>query len=264
MRDPEWIKLFARAGYGARGIVYAIVGIFAILAAFGAGDEQNTKGALGKLIEQPFGFAMMWIMIGGLVGYTGWRLIQAITDTDDHGTSPKGLAIRAGLLASAGTYSALTIYALSLLGVLPGGVSGQGGAGNMFAGFVGARQVALILAIVFLGVAVAHVYKAVRRKYEDHFEADAATMRFIHPVAITGLIARGIVLAVIALLFSYRFLSSSSAASSDTPGLKDALNFIQGLPAGGWLLAMMGAGLILFAAYSMSEAVWRRINIKDA
>ena len=58
---------------------------------------------------------------------------------------------------------------------------------------VGQRYVSLGLAIVIFGVACAHAWKAVRRKYADHFDAGPDAMAIIHPVSIAGLLARGFV-----------------------------------------------------------------------
>ena len=53
-------------------------------------------------------------------------------------------------------------------------------------------------------------------------------------------------------------------AKVPTPGVEDALSFVQGLPFGGILLGAMGVGLMAFALYSILEAIWRRINVEDA
>lgn len=257
-----WIKPLARMGYGARGLVYLIIGIFALLAAIGGGEKKGSKDALRTLLEQPFGEAIVWLMVAGLAGYVIWRLVQAFLDPDGHGTDPKGLAIRAGLLVSAFTYSTIALFALSLLGVLAGGDGGGGSGGslaNAVATVVGQHYVSLGLAIAVFGVACAHAWKAVRRKYADHFDAGPDAMAIIDPVSITGLLARGFVLAVIAFLFLLRFLNAEGA--EDRPGLEEALNYVQSLPAGAFLLAATGIGLIAFAAYSAIEARWRRIRV---
>jgi len=258
------ITVLAKAGYAARGVVYLIIGSMAFLAAFGASETPDTRGALRQVLHQPFGEALVWVLVVGLLGYALWRLVQSLLDTDDHGLDPRGLAVRAGLLASAGTYAALAVYCLSMLGLFADDDPGEGAGtiGRAMSELVGARFVALGLAAIFTGMAGAHFWKALRRKYAPHFHADAAAMRVIHPVSITGLIARGLVFAVIAVLLGYRFLSADGGDSAP-PDIRDALAFVQDLPFGQWLLAALGLGLVAFAAYSFIEAVWRRINVRD-
>lgn len=266
-KPRRWIAILARAGYAARGLVYAIVGLFAVLAAIGAAQEKDTQGALQQIFQQPFGRLMVWMMIVALAGYVLWRLVQAIFDTDRHGNGAKALAIRAGLLASAVTYATLTFYALSLLGVF----TDSGGAGGPFrqpplaealAGFVGSQWVALGLSLIFAGIAMAHWFKAVTRRYQRHFLADGRIMDLIHVVSILGLGARGVVFAVISVLFLLRFRRVGETQGSARPGLKEALQFIQDLPFGAWLLAILGVGLVAFAVYSAAEAGWRRVNVE--
>ncbi len=258
--SKRWVVPLARAGYSARGLIYAIIGLFAVLAALGSGSKTDAEGALQKVMDQPFGSLLVWLLIVGLAGYVVWRLVQSLLDTDDHGWGPKGLAVRIGLLASALSYSALALYSLSLLGVFSGGGGGEGDLAGALEGIVAKRWISLGLALVFAGVALAHWWKALRRKYEDHLDADDRTMAFLHPICIVGLVSRGLVFAVISAILFVRFFTAGDDAE-DHPGLKDALNAVQDLPLGSLLLAALGLGLIAFSAYSFAEARWRRINV---
>jgi hypothetical protein len=257
MTRTSWIRPLARAGYAARGFVYLIVGFFAVLAAFGISSERDTEGALLQVLRQPFGTALVWLMIVGLVGFVIWRFVQAVYNTDGHGRGARGLAVRAGLLASAFTYATLALYSLSLIGVSSDG-SNEPVVASAIEATVGARWVALLLGLVFAGTAIAHFWKAASGKYKERFPADEEAMALIHPVSMIGLTARGFVFAVIAVLFFVRFRRADGGG--EPPGLKEAFEFIQALPFGGALLATLGAGLLAFALYSFAEARWRRIN----
>lgn len=260
-----WIEPLARMGYAARALVYLIIGVFACLSAVGAGEKKGSRDALRTLLEQPFGEAIVWLMVAGLAGYVAWRAVQALLDTDGHGIGPKGLAIRAGLLVSASTYATIALYALSLLGVFAadsGGGEGGSSVTDLVNGAIGQRNVSLGLALVVFGVACAHVWKAVRRKYADRFDAGPEAMAIIDPISIVGLTARGFVFAVISFLFLLRFLNAEE--TGEHPGLKEALSHVQSLPGGTWLLAATGVGLVAFAAYSAIEARWRRIRVSAA
>ncbi|AQZ51634.1 DUF1206 domain-containing protein [Martelella mediterranea] len=263
VKGARWLKPLARTGYFARGMVYTIIGLFALLAAIGSGENKDTKGALETLLGQPFGTVLIALLIIGLVSYAVWRLFQSVMDPDEHGTKPTGLAVRAGLLASAFTYTLLAFYALSLIAF--SGSGGEGGGqspAQYIAGFIGSRPVSLGLAAIFAGVAIAHWVKAVKRKYADHLRASEEVMAYVHPISIAGLTARGAVFAILSVMLVFRGLTADDA--SGTPGIKEAMEFIQGLPFGAILLAAMGAGVIMFAAYSFAEAIWREINIEDA
>ena len=260
----DWIRPLARFGYASRGAVYLIIGFFAMLSGLGPSANKDSKVALRTILEQPFGKALVAILIVGLIGYVIWRLIQSLLDTDAHGFSFKGLAVRAGLLASAATYAILATYALSLVGLLAftrpdSSVS----IADRIAGMVGTKPVLIVMLLVFAGAAIAHWYKAATRRYADHIDTNVAPMNFVHPIAMAGLFARGCVFAIIALLLFYR-VRSFAPSETEPPGLLDALQFVQQLSLGDLLLTALGLGLILFAGYSFCEALWRNINVEDA
>jgi hypothetical protein len=91
--------------------------------------------------------------------------------------------------------------------------------------------------------------------FEKYFEADEDVMRYVRPVSRFGLIARGVVFMEIAL---FLVVSGSTYKAMDPPGMKDALDALQNLPAGAVILMVMG--LIAFSVYSFVEAAWRKIN----
>lgn len=257
-KTKNWLRSFARAGYAARGLIYAVIGFFAALAAIGAGETMGSKDALRTLFSGAGGSILAYVLIAGLVFYALWRLTQSLFDTDNHGTDAKGLAIRAGLLVSGVTYAVLATYSWSLARAGGGGGSGGGDWAETLAGFVGAQWTSAILGAVLAVVGIAHIVKAVRERYARHLDASDNAMRIIHPIAKTGLIARGAVFLILAFLLATRSVRGGEDASS-----KAALEFVQGLPLGWLLLSLMGVGLIAFAAYSFAEAVYRRVDIEN-
>ena len=64
-----------RAGYVARGVVFLVIGSFALLAAGGLGEHpQGTRDALEQLFHKPFGGYFLWALAIGLLCFAGLAL----------------------------------------------------------------------------------------------------------------------------------------------------------------------------------------------
>src|SRR5215212_8392088 len=97
------VEFLARAGYGARGAVYCLVGALALLAAVGSGGQTGgSRSALQSLLTQPYGKIWLAAIALGLFGFALWRAVEALTDADHRGASWKALGARAAHLGSAG------------------------------------------------------------------------------------------------------------------------------------------------------------------
>ena len=227
MSAHQSLVVLARGGYAARGVLYLIIGIFALLAAQDSTKPKDSHRSLEAVLSQPFGYVLVGLVVAGLLAFACWRVLQALRDVDHHGHEMKGLVIRAGMLAHllSWEHSNVVVY---------------------------------LVALIPLGVGIAHIIKGWKSSFEKYFEADEDVMRYVRPVSRFGLIARGVVFIEIALLL---IISGSRYKAMDPPGMKEALDALQNLPAGGVILMVMALGLIAFSVYSLSEAAWRKINM---
>jgi hypothetical protein len=184
-----------------------------------AAKAEDSKGTISSLIGTPFGEALVIALLAWLAGYVIWRLVQSIFDTDDHGLEPSGVMVRAGLLASAATYSTLFVYTLSSAGYLSGSsaTTSSSSTADVLARFIGSQWAALLLGLILLGVAGAHFWKARKEKYRKHIQASPARMPFIDIISKTRLTARGVVFFVIAVLF-FKRASGASTLRTHEPG----------------------------------------------
>src|SRR5471030_401677 len=76
--QSQAFELLSRAGFVARAVVYAIIGILALKLTIGHGGKlTNQQGALHTVAHQPFGKLLLTLVAIGLGGYSLWRLVRA-------------------------------------------------------------------------------------------------------------------------------------------------------------------------------------------
>jgi hypothetical protein len=253
-------KLWAQMGYGARGVIYLIIGGLALLAALGerGGETTDSKGAILMLLEQPFGKVMTALLVIGLLGYSSWRLVQCFKDVDGHGTSGKGLAVRIGLFISAVTHILLAVWASKLLFGVDGGSSqGEGSS------FLTTSPGQIALAIAGAGVMLAgfaHIYKGATARFEKYMSIPADKESWARPLCQFGLVVRGVVWLIVGW---FLIKSARMAKGGEIEGISGALQWVRDNVYGSWLLGIVAAGLFAFGVYSFLEAAYRRIHIPD-
>src|SRR5688500_11779814 len=90
MRHPErnrYIRLLARFGFLSKGVVYGLVGVLALMAAWsGRGKPTDGEGSLKFMGNGPFGEVLLVLIGVGLSGYALWRFIEALWDPCHVGT----------------------------------------------------------------------------------------------------------------------------------------------------------------------------------
>jgi hypothetical protein len=253
--------MLARLGYGARGVVYLVVGWFAMMAAIGSGQPIDTKGALQEILLQPFGKILLAIVALGLIGHAIWRVAQGWFDLDRHGGNAKGLVVRGGLLVSAAIHVALAFFALSLVLGWQGPGSGSGDGTQDWTAWLLTQPLGRWLVgavgIAVLGAAIGHFVKAWKMTFRRYLRADPKTMSMICPIGRMGLSAKGIVFVLIGIFF---LTAAWQVDSSESGGLGKALQMLQEQPYGPWVLGIVAVGLFAFGIYSVIEGVYRRID----
>src|SRR5690348_12149017 len=86
------VVIAARVGYAAKGIVYSVLGVLAILFVLGQGGGlTDGKGAIKQIGEQPFGDVLLYIIAVGLACYALWGAVRAVMDPGRVGSDRKGI-----------------------------------------------------------------------------------------------------------------------------------------------------------------------------
>ena len=257
----------ARVGYVAKGLVYGLVGVLAGKAAFEANNSAPGKqDVFQTMLQAPFGRVILGLTAVGLLCYVGWRATQVILDPGDKGNDWKGWAKRFGFAVSGLFYLATALRAGWF--VLKGTANDSGDSSE---GATGSQQAAglamdfplgwvLVIAAgaIFVGVGVHHFYRAWKAKFMeeyDHAEISETERRWLKPIGIAGLAARGVGFTMIGL-----FLAQAGwhLNSGEVKGLEGALESLADYSYGWVALAALGVGFMLYGVYCFSRAKYRR------
>jgi len=257
--------LLAKLGFAARGVVYILVGWFAVDAALHGGEIADNQGAIGSMAGGPLGPVLLGIVAAGLLGYAIWRLTEAAANPEQIGRDAKGSLRRIGHVVSGIAHLILAWTAAKLAmktGSRDAAVSpGDESARDWTALLLDQPAGRVLVGAVAIGILVAgfqQAQKAWRGDFIHDLRGDAPAPGYVCTMGRIGYGARALVFLIVAGLFG---LAAWTAHASDAGGVAEALERLQSQPGGKWLLMLTGIGLALFGAYSLVEARFRRLHV---
>jgi hypothetical protein len=264
MTYDDRMTIVARIGFAARGLVYILIGWFALDVAVNGGQPMDNQGALGTLAGAPLGHVLLAICAIGFVGYAIWRLTEVITDPENRSRDMKGRFERAGYAVSGITHIMLATAAARLAlrqtsaqGGSPGDESAQSWSAWLLEQPGGVMMLVLV-GIGFFGVAVAQAIKAYKARF-DELDAQTPAPHYVRWIGRCGYAARALIFAIIGW-----FLVSAATHydANRAGGLGEALRQLRAQPEGAAVLGIVAFGLALFGVFSLIEARYRRIRVQ--
>lgn len=265
-RTKPWVERLARMGYAVKGVVYFLIGLLAMQAAFGWGGETTgAEGALKALERQPFGQIVLSLTAIGLFGYALWRLIQAWVDPDHRDSnSLKRIVQRAGYVISALTYGLLGWQAAQMVMGIVMQSSGENSAREWTAWLMsqpfGPWLVALV-GLIVCGVGLFQIYYGMAAKFRKELKLHQMSRGETAWAMRSGRIgysARGLIYLIIGNFLVWAAIQFNPNAAVDTEG---ALDKVAQQPFGAWLLALVALGLMAYAAFAFVQARYRTIDV---
>ena len=256
--DSPAAHWLARAGLTARGVIYILIGIVAVLVALGrSGREVDQQGAIQLLAGKPYGLVALWLLGIGFVGYALWRLSEAAFGVAGEGN---GAGPRLKSLGRAVVYGSFAVLVFKAITGTQKSQSHQQQdltakvmqypAGQWLVGLAG-------LIVVVIGVIL--IFEGIRRKFMKYLQTaqmSARTRRVVKMLGTIGTIARGVVVALTGVLVIDAAITHNSGKSG---GIDKALLTVRNQPFGEFLMLAAALGLLIFGIYGLCEARWRKV-----
>ena len=260
-----WIEALARFGYAAKGVIYALVGILAIQAAFNWGGKvTGSEGAFETIANQPFGKVMLFLVALGLVGYVIWRFVAAIFDPEHNDDGAKNILRRLSYAISGLVYGSLAFAAFRIVFGSGGSSSDSGGGSNaqtatLLSQPFGRWLVGLVAAGA-VGYGFYCIYRGVKVKFRKKLklaEMSQTQQDWAIRIGRFGLICKGIVSTIVGYFFAQAARSADASEAKTTAG---ALQAIQQQPYGAVLMGIVAFGMLSYGVHLMVQARYRRIS----
>lgn len=245
-----------RLGFAARGVMFLLIGGFAIAAAVGSGAKPHgISGALHAIENTPLRLAAATLLAIGLACFAGYFTVVGLRNL------ARARGARLWLLA-AGRLGDAAIYVAVVVAVIGNAFSGGGEGERQTQGWTawvlaqpfGAALVGLAGAVV-LACGIGLIVWAATGDVDRQVELPAGEKRALQPIGRVGEGGRGLAIALVGV---YWLLAGIEADASKAHQLGGALQDLRDSAYGGALLLALGIAFVASAAFELVEALFRR------
>ncbi|HEX9051479.1 MAG TPA: DUF1206 domain-containing protein [Anaeromyxobacter sp.] len=262
------VQKLQRAGFVARGAVYAVVAALALALALrlGGGETTDTRGALAALAATRPGRSLLVVLGIALAGLALFFVVEALA-VRRSSSRAWAAAMRVGNAVAALGYAALAVAA-ERLG--RGEAAGPTGAriARTWTGraleLPGGRWLVLAVAAAVVFAGARQAWRGVRRTFLQDLDVDhleGPLRRWAAPLGTAAFSVQGTVFVIVGLFFAAAGIRN---APREATGFDGALAAIAHQRWGPVLLAAVALGLFAYAAYSIVEGRHRRLEPRGA
>jgi uncharacterized integral membrane protein len=266
MRDlfSPWERFVAHSGYIAEGVIYLLIGAFALVAALEHKEQPNGyQGAILKLDTTVLGKSLLVLLALGLAAFVLWQLLLAIKDPEhrDVRNTPRRVCARVGYLLNGLVNSLLVGEALSaLLGLYAAGnekesqVRWTARAMQLPLGrfAVGATGIGIIIFGAW------QFYRALTRDKDKRVHLGGVRFRIaIDALGMYGLAGRGVLFGLVGV---YLLDAARLRDPRYSGGVAGALAALRKQPYGPWLLGALAVSLMCYGIIQVIRERYRRLQ----
>jgi hypothetical protein len=265
---PGVVKL-GRAGWFAKGVVYLLAGVLALVIVGGSfgwtitaagSQEASPTGAIKEIGQNAGGVALLWALAIGLFIYAAWRVVTALLPGS---TDAKGWITRVGYLVSAVIYTTFGITAISLATSQNTGENGNQKVTDLTARVMdhaAGRWLIGICGGIAIGAALYRAAKGVKMDVNDELDLSGMSPQRLHwtqRLGALGEIGRAVAIGLIGFFLIRAALDFDAAQAT---GLDGALRRVAVEWWGVVVVAVVGVGFISYGVFCLTTFTRRRLQ----
>ena len=260
----DWRANVARVGLAGRGVLYFVLGLFAVDVATGGVRTDTTEGAFQRFADSTYGKVLLLVLCLGLAALVAWKLLQAAAGDPVEGSDAVD---RVGYAIKAVAYVALLAAAVSVLvdnwnsntGQESGGSDSKQEATATVLDWPAGQFLVIVvgLGIIAFGLVQAwtDVWQAGFMDRIDPTRLSNASERGVEVAGRAGYLAKVVTTVMIG---GFLAVAGWHLDPDDTTGLSGAVSELGDSGWGGAVLWAVAIGMFGFAAFSIVEAILRR------
>lgn len=255
--DSKPVRVLARAGYAANGVVHILIGVLVLVATIGGvSSEADQNGALKTVADAPGGTFFLWVIAIGVWALALYYITEGFIARGE--STAKKWAHRLSDWGRAIVYVALGVVAASI--AMGGNPDGDQSTQSLSAQLLSLPGGPFILGAVGLGVVGVggyFVFKGITQKFKEDLALPGGTVaKTVTGLGVFGYIAKGIALGIVGILL---VVAAVQFDPEEAGGLDQAFQTMLGLPFGPFLAGAVGAGLIAYGVYCFARARYARL-----
>ncbi len=251
------LNMFVRLGLVARGIAYIVIGVIAVMVAFGvARHEPDTAGAIEAIAAKPFGYLLLWILVIGFLGLAVWRFVQAAVKRLNLTEGHRVRVLIYGIGYAIAFFSIL-MFVVHGTKLAAGDASARDYTAHTLS-LDGGRVIVAIAGIALVAIGIVMAVRGFGAEFTRHLRMgwmSRGTQDTVVRLGQAGYVARAVVVAGIGIAAIDAAVTYDAAKAKGVDGV--LRSFAQS-DFGPWLLILVALGLIAFGILSFFEAKWRR------
>ncbi|MFH5879720.1 DUF1206 domain-containing protein [Arthrobacter sp. NA-172] len=256
-RDSRTVRVVARAGWVALGLIHLLIGFIALGIALGTSGQADESGAVAQLAATPGGVVLLWAGLLACSALALYMASDAVMGWSGGSSKPWMNRLKAAGQAIVFAVVAVTFGGFAFSRPSSSSDKSRSTSADLMSSTPG-TVLLVIIGVALLAAAGTYVFMGITRKYEKNLRGkpsgalgDAFTV-----LGVVGYCAKGVALGAVGLLI---LIATASHDPSQQGGLDSALKAFLKQPFGGWVLGFVSLGLMAYGIYSLFRSRYQRL-----